>query len=176
MSKEKRFLLLCSYCLAITFCLGVGFSTPQTHAAKAWKAVKKCHAIMNKNIKACADVRPCREKKLEGVIKNSFKSFKKCVKKVTKKAKLKKGSTYKDLSASIQDVIKAVQPIFQKCRTRASTYEKKAIEKYKKKGNLKKMGKKIEKKTSAIRDKCMDEAEKQSMKALQAQIQQHFAK
>ena len=159
------------FSMAIALFLSIGTLASSAHADDAWKDVRTCHNTLRANLKTC-DKSKCAKK--------AFKTFAKCAKKATKKAKLKKGSSYKKLSASIQSVVDAVQPLFKKCYKEASDYEKKAIGKAKKKtkekAELKKEIKKIQKKAEAIRGECFSTAQKMSNKALEAQVGQHFEK
>jgi hypothetical protein len=175
---RKGFLVMsvCILFFTVVLFAGIGMSAPEAQASDAWKDVVDCHDAMRSTIKGCSDAEACRNKKMKKTIKKAAKNFKKCVKKVTKDAKLRKGSSFKKLSKSVQKVVDAVQPIFRKCNDNARAYEKEAVKKAKKKGNLKEKGKKIKKKADGIRTKCFEAANKQSMKAMEAQIRQHFAK
>ncbi|MBI9086679.1 MAG: hypothetical protein JEZ11_23980 [Desulfobacterales bacterium] len=157
--------------LSITFLLSIGPLASRSHADDAWKDVRTCHNTLRANLKTCQK---------DKCAKKAFKIFSKCAKKATKKAKLKKGSTYKKLSASIQSVVDAVQPLFKKCYSEASSFEKKAIadvrKKTKDKKELKKEIKKVLKETEKVRGECFSTAQKMSNKALEAQVGQHFEK
>lgn len=167
-SSAIRFFI---FFVSMAFLLSIGLLAPRAHADESWKDVRGCHDALRAKLKTC-DKEKCANK--------AFKTFAKCARKVTKKAKLKKGSTYKKLSASVQSVVDAVQPLFKKCYSEASAFEKKAIadvrKKTKDKKDLKKEIKKVLKQTEKVRGECFATAQKMSNKALEAQVGQHFEK
>lgn len=134
--------------------------------ADGWKAVRGCHHKLRREIKTC-DTKKC--------ISKAFKKFEKCAKKETKGAKLRKGSSYKKLSKSIQRVVDAVQPHYNKCYVKAKKFEEKEL---KAAGGPKKASKtekkRIQKETEKLRGECFKTLTSMANKAMEAQIQQHF--
>ena len=173
MEKSRTVFRLSLSVLATFFFLSAGPMTATVRADDdAWKKVRTCHNALRSKMKECA--RSSKSK----CSKSALKAFEKCVQKETKDAKLKKGSSYKKLSQSVQKVVDAVQPLFKKCYAKTSDYEKEHIAEAKKKAKdkkeLKSEIKKIQKDAEKIRAECFATAQKMSNKALEAQVGQHF--
>lgn len=139
---------------------------PALSAVDGWKEVRGCHNDLRRELKKC-DSKKC--------ISKAFKGFANCAKKETKGAELRKGSSYKKLAKSIQKVVNAVQPHYNKCYVKARAFEEKELEAA---GGPKKASKpekkRIQKDTEKMRNECFQTLTRMSNKAMEAQIQQHF--
>lgn len=129
------------------------------------KAIVACHEKLR------ATLKDCKERKCVG---KGYKGFQGCVKKNAKNAQYKKGSSYKKLAASIQKVVDTSKTIVAKCYNRASKFENEKVDEAKKKGSLKADKKKIQKSVEDFRGDCIDKGNRQLIKAMEAQIRQHF--
>ena len=129
------------------------------------KAIVDCHEKLRASVKDCTD-RKC--------VGKGYKKFQVCVKKNAKNAQYKKGSSYKKLAASVQKVVDTSKTIVAQCYKRASKFETGEVAKAKKKGTLKADKKKIQKSVEDFRGDCIDKGNRQLIKAMEAQIRQHF--
>ena len=131
-----------------------------------WKEVRNCHNTLRAKLKSC-DGKKC--------ISKAFKEFEQCAQKETKGAKLRKGSSYKKLAKSIQQVVDAVQPHYNNCYVKAKAFEEKEL---KAAGGAKKASKtdktRVQKETEKVRNECFKTLTSMSNKAMEAQIKQHF--
>ncbi|MCP3932919.1 MAG: hypothetical protein GY705_27925 [Bacteroidetes bacterium] len=130
---------------------------------KAWEYVQKCWER--------ADLDKCRNGKCG---RRAISSFKKCTQKITKKAKLKKGSSYKDLMKSINATANDAEFELRKCRTEAGRHEKQLLEDL---GSppTKAQGKKIGKKIMKFMTDCFEEVDDLLPRVMKSRIQVHFA-
>ena len=129
------------------------------------KAIIACHEDLRKDLKDCSN-KKC--------VNKGYKGFQGCVKKNAKNAQYKEGSSYKKLAASIQKVVDTSKTIVAKCYSRASKFETEEVAKAKEKGTLKADKKKIQKSVEDFRGDCIDKGNRQLIKAMDAQISQHF--
>lgn len=150
-----------------SFVAGYKKLKPPTEALEGGglEKVKGCHITLRDKLRAC---------KNQKCINKYLKAFQRCVKRETKGAAFRKGSSGKKLAASIQKVIDAGKPLYKKCSTKSGAYEKKMVAKAKKRGTLQADKRKIQGKAEAMKQECYDRWQRTQKKAMEAQIRQHF--